>query len=81
MSNQDLELQFEKAEAEREASERQIEANIRIKERIEKMEQGIHSIQVSVDTLTRRMTEFLNKHGQKQLEAYTKLIKYLDDWK
>lgn len=77
----DLELKFQEAEAKRVASERAIDANVRIKERIEKMEQRVHGIQVSVDGLNRKLTEFFNKHGRLQVEVLTKLSKYLDDWR
>lgn len=81
MSKQPLELQFQESEEKRLASERAIEANIRFKEAIEAMKQDIHSMQVNIDTLNRRMTEWFNKYGNLQHEALQKLIKYLDDWK
>lgn len=81
MSKQPLELQFQESEEKRIASERAIEANIRFKEAIEAMKQDMHSMQVNIDTLNRRVSEFLEKHGKLSREVLLKLNKYLDDWK
>lgn len=79
--SQKLEEQYRKAERQRIASERQVDANIRIKESIEQMDQRLHSIEVTVESLKRNLDNYITKHGRLQLEVYQKLSRYLDDWK
>jgi len=84
MSTLQLEDELQKAERERIASERQIEANIRIKESIEVMEQSLIRVEKSVDALTRLLaTDHNEKSALRKLERETlmELKEYLANWK
>lgn len=83
MSTQRLEEELVEAEQKREASERRIDANIRIKESIEKMERRLGNLESGFDALTRKLSEFITQQSQLaalEQETLTKLNRYLDDW-
>jgi len=82
-TTEQLEERFRRAEGHRLASERQVEANIGIKESLESMEQALKAMERSIDGLTLKLTTFMEQQARVlalETETLGKLNKYMDDW-